>query len=216
MKTEREKAFEIIRHSIMFGELKPGEKLAERRVCAMLELGRTPVREAFWQLEKEGFITVLPNKGAYVTKISIRDYEEIGDILAVLEGYGVELAAKSIKSEQLKEVRKIAEDVSRVARTGDYMAYSERDFIFHEFFPQLIQNRSLVNEIRKLRNLLFRLRALTKALFNHVDQFLDDHEEILEAIVERNSKKASNAMQEHVRHAKDYFIQFLQDNPWFL
>jgi DNA-binding GntR family transcriptional regulator len=216
MKTEREKAYEKIRNAIMFGDLKPGERVVERRICDMLELGRTPVREAFWQLEKDGFIRVMPNKGAYVPKMSIRDYEEIAEVAAVLEGYGVELAAKTIQPKQVEELKKIVRQVSAAAKTGDYIAYAEMDFVFHEFFPELTQNAFLVREIRKLRHSLFRLRALTKALYNHVDEFLSDHEKILEAIVAGNSKKASNAMQKHIKHSKDRFVQYLQENPWFL
>jgi DNA-binding GntR family transcriptional regulator len=216
MKTEREKAYQKIRNAIIFGDLKPGERVVERRVCSMLDLGRTPVREAFWQLEKDGFIRVTPNKGAYVPKMSIRDYEEIAEVAAVLEEYSVESAVKIIRPNQVKELEKIVRDVETAAGTGDYIKYSEADFVFHEFFPKLIRNAFLVSEIRKLRHSLFRLRALTKALFDHVDEFLSDHEKILEAVIEGNAKKASNAMQKHVKHSKDHFIQYLQENPWFL
>ena len=200
----------------MFGDLKPGERVVERRICDMLELGRTPVREAFWRLEKDGFIRVMPNKGAYVPKMSIRDHEEIAEVDAVLEGYAVELAAKVIRPKQVEELKKIVRQVSAAAKTGDYLAYVEMDLVLHEFFPKLTQNVFLLREIRKLRQSLFFLRALSKALFNHVDEFLGDHDKILDAIIAGNPKKARNAMQKHVKRAKDRNVQFLQENPWFL
>lgn len=214
--TEREKAYRKIRNAIMFGTLKPGEKVVERHVCEMLELGRTPTREAFRQLESEGFLRVVPNRGAYVTKMSIHEMEEVAEVVSLLEGYGVAKAAQLITPEQVNELKKIGAKFSSVANNGDYEAYAEIDFEFHEFFPGLIGNAFLLGEIRKLRNKLFRLRALKKALFDHIAEFVIDHEKIIEAMSDRDPKKACDAMKLHVKHAKDHFIQFLKDNPWFL
>jgi DNA-binding GntR family transcriptional regulator len=216
MKTEREKAYKKIRDAIIYGTFKPGEKLIEKNICDLLELGRTPVREAFWQLEKDGFLKIIPNKGAYVPKISLREYEEYAEVAAVLEGYGVGIAAKIIKSEEVEELKKKGMKVVDAAGTDDYMNYNVADFAFHEFFPRVVKNEFLMSEIRKLRHRLFRLRAVTKALFNNVDEFLRDHEKIIHAVAEGNSEEASNAMKKHVNHAKEYCIFFLKENPWFL
>jgi DNA-binding GntR family transcriptional regulator len=200
----------------MFGTLKPGEKVVERHVCEMLGLGRTPTREAFRQLESEGFLRVVPNRGAYVTRMSIQEMEEVAEVVGVLEGYGADKAAQLITPGQVNELKKIGARFSSVAKDGDYEAYAEIDFEFHEFFPGIIGNAYLVAEIRKMRNKLFRLRALTKALFDHVDEFVLDHEKIIKAMSDRDPEKACDAMKSHVKHAKDHFIQFLKDNPWFL
>jgi len=113
------------------------------------------------------------------------------------------------------ELKKIADQVTVAANSGKYEAYAEADFKFHEYFPGLSGNRFLVSEITKMRSKLFLLRALTKALFDHVDEFMLDHKHIVDAVIERNPEKATIAMQHHVKHAKDHFVEFLKDNPWF-
>jgi DNA-binding GntR family transcriptional regulator len=213
---KRNQAYIKIRHAIMFGILKPGEQLVERRISKEFDIGRTPLREAFWQLEKDGFLHTLPNKGAFVLKLSIGDFEEIAEVVAKLEAYGVELAVKNIMPDQLKKLQEFTENVVISAKSGDYMAYSDSDFKFHDYLQEIHQNKSLMTKIVKYRVQLFRTRALSKALFDNVDEFLDDHQEIFAAVAEGNPKNANKAMQMHVRHAKTYFIRFFEENPWIL
>ncbi|WP_173179380.1 GntR family transcriptional regulator [Desulfosarcina ovata] len=212
--TEREKAYRKIREAIMFGNLNPGEKLAERHLCEMLELGRTPIREAIRQLESEGFLRVVPNRGAYVIKMSIHDIEEVAEVVGVLEGYGAAKAAKIITPKQLNELKKIGAQFNAAAKDLDYDAYAEIDSKFHDFFPRIIGNAFLVTEIRNMRNKSFRLRAPKTFLFDHVNEFVIDHEKIIEAVSENDPEKACDAMKLHVKRAKDHFIQFLKENPW--
>ncbi|BBO82047.1 GntR family transcriptional regulator [Desulfosarcina ovata subsp. sediminis] len=214
--TEREKAYRKIREAIMIGTLKPGEKLAERHLCEMLELGRTPIREAIRQLESEGFLRVVPNRGAYVINMSIHDIEEVAEVVGVLEGYGAAKAAKIITPKQLNELKKIGAKFHAIAKDWNYEAYAELDFKFHDFFPRIIGNTFLIAEIRKMRNKSFRLRSPRTFLFVHVNEFIRDHEKIIEAMSERDPKKACDAMQLHVKRAKDHFIQFLKENSWIL
>lgn len=216
LETEREKAYRKIRKAIMFGELKPGEKVVERRLCKMLDLGRTPAREAIRKLESEGFIRAVPNRGAYVTKTSIRDMEEIAEVVAALEVYSIGMAAEMIAPDQVIQLEQIEEEVSAAAKSGNYESYAEKDFQFHGFFPTLSGNAFLLCEIRRLRNRLFLVRALNKALFDHVDEYILDHQAIVEAVIQKKPGKARRAMQIHVMHAKDHFVAFLRENPWLL
>ena len=165
----------------MFSELKPGEKVIERRLCKMLELGRTPTREAMRKLESEGFLRAVPNRGAYVTKTSLREMEEIAEVVSILEANSIAQAAKKITPGQTVELKKLLRRVEDAAKSKKYEWYTEEDFRFHEFFPILTGNEFLSAEIRRMRNRLFNVRALTKALFDHVDEFLLDHREIMEA-----------------------------------
>ena len=114
------------------------------------------------------------------------------------------------------ELKKIGAKFSSIKKDRDYEAYAEIDFKFHEFFPGIIGNAFLVAEIRKMRNKLFRLRAPQMVFFDHVNEFVIDHEKIIEAMSEKDPEKARDAMELHVKGAKDHFIRFLQENPWLL
>ena len=99
--TQREKAYQEVRDAIAFGDLKPGERLVEEGICKMFKVGRTPLREALRQLQMEGCVDVLPNKGAMVSRISVQDVEDIYSMIAILEGFAVEVAAKNIQSNDM-------------------------------------------------------------------------------------------------------------------
>ena len=83
--TLREKILETIRDAIIAGALKPGEKVAEPELAERFGISRTPIREAFRQLESEGYLTVIPRKGAVVASFSPRDVEEFYAIKSILE-----------------------------------------------------------------------------------------------------------------------------------
>ena len=72
----REEAYQKIQAAILSGDLRPGEKLVEKEFCAEFQLGRTPLREAFNQLAAEGYLDIVPNKGALVRKVPIQDAEQ--------------------------------------------------------------------------------------------------------------------------------------------
>ncbi len=84
--TLREKILETIREAILKGDLKPGEKVAEPELAERFGISRTPIREAFRQLESEGYLTVIPRKGAVVAALSERDVQEFYAIKSILEG----------------------------------------------------------------------------------------------------------------------------------
>src|SRR3970040_2575074 len=85
--TLREKIVETIRNAIVNGHLAAGTRVAEPDLAGKFGISRTPIREAFRQLESEGFITVVPRKGAIVESLSSRDVADFYDLKMVLEGH---------------------------------------------------------------------------------------------------------------------------------
>ncbi len=87
--------------------MSPGEKLSEVDLTKKMNVSRTPIREAFRQLQMEGYITVLPNKGAYVSKLPPEKIEEIYDIVCLLEGFAAALAAPKVNVPELNQLNRI-------------------------------------------------------------------------------------------------------------
>ena len=85
-----------LREAIVGNLLAPGERLTEVALAERLGVSRTPVREAFAQLEREGLVTLVPRAGAFVREVTLRDVDEIYTVRAALEGMAVELAARNI------------------------------------------------------------------------------------------------------------------------
>ena len=98
----RGKVFQKVREDILSGVYKEHEELRETVLSKKLGVSRTPVREALRQLELEGLVTMIPNKGAYVTGISQKDVYDIYRIRSVLEGLCARWATEHITEEQIE------------------------------------------------------------------------------------------------------------------
>ena len=98
-----ESIFIELRSAILRGKLRPGEKLSEQQVCDKFGLSRTPVREAFRQLEVEGLIETIPNRGAFVVGLSKRDIEDLYEMRKAYEILAVKWAIERITKEEMEK-----------------------------------------------------------------------------------------------------------------
>ena len=100
----RGRVFQRIREDILTGVYRDGEELREITLGEKLGVSRTPVREALRQLELEGLVAIVPNKGAYVTAITQKDVRDIYKIRSLLEGLCARWAARNITEQQIEEL----------------------------------------------------------------------------------------------------------------
>ena len=177
----------------------------------MFKVGRTPLREALRQLQMEGYVDVLPNKGAMVSKISIQDIENIYGFIAMLEGFAVEVAAKNIQSEDIKTLSKLQNSRTINGRKGNYRQWIEKNSTFHGYFPRLSGNRYLHETVESLRKRVDRYRFIAITIPNHIEDYISAHEKILKAITDWESKAAGIAMKKHVLCVKEIISQFLKN-----
>lgn len=211
---KREKAYQRLRDAITFGELKPGEKVGEEATSDKFDLGRTPLREALRQLEMEGYVEVVPHKGAVVRKISAGELQNVYELLAVLEAYAVESATGSLTPPAIKQVEKIDKELIRMARLRDYSRWLEKNGLFHRFFLETSANPLLTTEIDNLRMRTYRFRGLGLSIPGLFEENLADHRKILDAVVQGKAEKAGKAMRRHVQRAGSALVNFLRENPW--
>jgi DNA-binding GntR family transcriptional regulator len=211
---KREQAYQCVRDAITFGKLKPGEKVHEKSVGETFHLGRTPLREALRQLEMEGFIDALPNRGAFVRKISVDDVEHVYDVLAVLEGFAVENATLSANPSMIKELKDIEKKLIKDAKHKNFRKWLDDNARFHELFQRVTGNTVLSESVSNLRRRTYRYRALVLSIPGHIEEYLSDHGKVLDAVIEGKAERAGKAMRRHVRRAGVILATFLRDNPW--
>lgn len=219
--------YQKIRNAITFGELKPGERLVESRICDIFHVGRTPLREALRQLQMEGYVDALSNKGAIVKRVSVRDVEEIYDILAMLEGYATEVATMYIgkaEKEKLESMQKemksiykdIRNDLKKHTLMRSYNEWFEKNASFHSYFVKANGNLHLSEIINSLRDRTFRCRFVAISIPNQIEAYIRAHDEILKAVFKGRGKQAGEAMRRHVFNAKKILIKSLKESPWLL
>ncbi|MFH1490314.1 MAG: GntR family transcriptional regulator [Pseudomonadota bacterium] len=211
---KREQAYQKLRDAITFGDLKPGEKLVELTICRQFDLGRTPMREALRQLQMEGYIEAYPNRGAVIRKITVEELEAVYDVLARLEGYAVEMAAQVMTPKDIKTLRMFLKGFNRAAKSKDFNQWFDLNAAFHGFFQNASGNQILKEEIGRLRNRIYRYRALAFTLTGTIDKYLGEHDEILKALVNGQPAQAREAMQKHLGSAKEILARFLRENRW--
>ncbi|MFA5701155.1 MAG: GntR family transcriptional regulator, partial [Desulfuromonas sp.] len=179
--TLREKILENIRDAILKGELKPGERVSEPDIAERYGISRTPIREAFRQLESEGYLTVIPRKGAVVAKHTEKDIEEFYSIKSVLEGYAAYLAAEKMTPKDLDKLEAINNRLAKLSKSNDVKTFFRVHNEFHEYFIRAAGNQKLLEMIYQLLKKFEYLRVASLSIPGRMDISVQEHRKILEA-----------------------------------
>ncbi|MDD3269609.1 MAG: GntR family transcriptional regulator [Syntrophomonadaceae bacterium] len=206
----RELVLEAIREAIKEGILKPRERLMEIQLAEELGVSRTPIREALRKLELEGFIVMVPRKGAYVADISFKDIADVFEIRTALEGLAAGLAAERITDEELEAMeRHLVEKADAIFRQ-DMERLIEVDTKFHEAIYKASRNQRLWTIINNLREQIQRFRTTSLAYPGRMQQSLNEHRHLVEAIQARDPQLARQLAQEHIENAEQSMIESIK------
>jgi len=207
--TLRERILETIREAILNGQLKPGEKVAEPELAERFGISRTPIREAFRQLESEGYLTVIPRKGAVVTDLSEREVEEFYSIKSILEGYAARVAAEKMSTKDHERLEAINARLKQLADEGDVKSFFRVHDEFHELFIRAAGNDKLFDLIGQMLRKFNRLRMASLALPGRMDLSVQEHMKILDAFRRHDGETADNLVRKNAAYGGQVLIQSL-------
>jgi DNA-binding GntR family transcriptional regulator len=208
----RELVLEAIREAIINGTLKPRERLMEIQMAEELGVSRTPIREALRKLELEGFIVMVPRKGAYVADVSLKDVADVFEIRAALEALAAGLAAERITDEEMEEMERLLVEKGEAINNCDMERLVEVDTKFHEAIYQASRNQRLFTIINNLREQIQRFRATSLSFPGRMKQSLEEHRKIVEAIQSRSVNRARQVAQEHIENAENSMLESLKNS----
>lgn len=174
-----EQVARILTEMILDGTLEPDEQLVETQLQKHLGISRSPLREAFRDLEKRGLVTIVPRKGTFVKKITRRDIEENFPVRAVLEGLAAREAYPLLTKKDLAAMKKALAGMKKYGEAGDSQGYRENHNDFHEIFIRACDNQLLTGLLSTLR--IHRLWYLVSFRYHRMDSqmALDVHARIL-------------------------------------
>jgi DNA-binding GntR family transcriptional regulator len=174
-----EQISKVLTESILDGDLEPGTQLLEMDLQQELGVSRSPLREAFRDLERKGLVVILPRRGAFVKEITTRDVQENFPVRGNLEGLAARLAYGKLSREDLAKMREALEGMRRAGRTNDRESYCQNHKIFHEIFIAACDNRLLIDLLQNLR--LHRLWYFVSYRYQKLNfqMAIDVHEQIL-------------------------------------
>ncbi|HTG81987.1 MAG TPA: GntR family transcriptional regulator [Geobacteraceae bacterium] len=205
--TLREKILETIRDAIIAGALKPGEKVAEPELAERFGISRTPIREAFRQLESEGYLTVIPRKGAVVVSFSEKDVEEFYAIKSILEGYAARRACENLAPRELEKLQTINGKLLHLANDGDIKNFFKVHNDFHEQFLRAAGNEKLYDLISNLVGKFQRLRIASLSLPGRMHISVAEHEKIIEAFRKRDAELAEQLVRKNAEYGGKVLVQ---------
>jgi DNA-binding GntR family transcriptional regulator len=205
--TLREKILEMIRDAILKGTLKPGEKVAEPELAERFGISRTPIREAFRQLESEGYLTVIPRKGAVVTSFSERDVEEFYAIRSILEGYAARMAAEKLTDKDIDRLEAINNRLQQLAGKEDVKTFFRVHNDFHELFIKAAGNRKLLDFLNQLVMKFNRLRMASLSLPGRMENSVQAHKKIIEAFKNHDGEEAEILARKSAAYSGQVLIQ---------
>ncbi len=204
-----EVVYETLREAIIRQILKPGERLMEQELAEEMGVSRTPVREALRKLELEGYVVMIPRKGAYVAGLSIKDINNVFEIRSALETLAAELAASRATQEEIEEMERNLVMEAAHFETGDLLKTIEVDTRFHELIYHASKNNRLQNMLKDLRDQVQRFRTTTLAAPGRMKFALDEHRRIVEAIAAGNVQEAKLAIREHIENAESALLEII-------
>ena len=203
----RGRVFNKLREDILSGKYQDHEELKEVAIGEELGVSRTPVREAFRQLELEGLIQIVPNKGAYVTGITAKDVKDIYMIRSSLEGMCARLATENITEEQLEELEENVYLASFHASKGHMEQMTELDNRFHHILYEACDSKMLEKLLQDFHQYVMRIRKKTLSTKERGIASNEEHRQIMEAIKAKNPDEAQRLANLHMNNAYDNMVK---------
>lgn len=193
---------ELLRQRIFSRELEPGSWIDELKIAEAYGISRTPLREALKVLAAEGLVTMKVRRGAYVTEVSERDLQDVYHLLGLLESDAAAVVAKRATADQLTQLQSLHEALEQSAQPEQFNR--ERFFIINEQFHMQLLNiadnrwrNQMVADLRKVMK-LNRHNSLLKS--GRVEESLNEHRALMEALLARDASLCHQRMQEHFKN----------------
>lgn len=198
IKTTAEQVADQIKRSIFNRKFLPGSKLVGSYICNWLEVSRTPVREALFMLEAEGLVEIYHNKGVYVTQITIEDLEELYELRNIIEIYSIRKFVTLSSEENLREMENLLKDMDNLVKQKDYAGYFDLAIDFHGYYISKCRNKFIYSVFSRIRNSIRSTQFLLSNEMSYRERSLEEHKEILQAIIERDSDKSEKLLKQHL------------------
>jgi len=199
----KDRVYQNVKFKIIIGTLKPGTRLPEEELSKAMNISRAPIREAFNRLEKEGFVTVIPRKGAAVSKVTAQAIEDLFEIRETLESLAIK---KSIGKISIKELEEVGNGLKKFINkstntTENCIQYLALDKKFHDLLSQNCGNKKLIDLLANLQEQIHWLRNISLKRITFAGS-VGEHLAIIEALQKKDEKLILKALLQHLERAK--------------
>lgn len=210
----REKIADKIRADIIKGVYKNGERLVEPKLAKNLGISRTPIREALRQLEAEGFIEIVPRRGAIVKELTIKDIDDLYAIKANLEGLAARQAVLNLTEEQIENLININKQFRNIVEKNPSVTdeYLKDNIDFHNIFIAASDNERLVDILDGLSKNFQRLKTMLVSDAGRAATAVKEHKKIIDAFVSKDPDLAERSVRDHIISGWEYLKERIKSH----
>lgn len=206
----RRQAEDGLRSAILSGRYAAGERLKERDLMEILGVSRTLLREALRQIEAEGLLTIIPNRGPVVATLSYEEAEEIYEVRSILEAQACVGFAARASTAHVKILKRVFAELKKAAKAGDIKGTLEKSDEFYEAILAGSGNKVLSNMLKLLHNRIVLLRRTSISEPDRLPETLEELTGMFEALCERDEAAAGKASVHHVRQASRVALRVMR------
>lgn len=197
-----------LRERIVTGELAPGSRLIIENLAARFEVSPMPVRGALRQLSAEGLVVVHSYRGATVSELSVQEIREIFLLRQLLESEAALLGARRLTTEDDRQLRALMDEMHGSVHDPSHWILADRRFHMTIYWASGYDR--LVRLIEQLRQHIERYVQLYITLERNIPRSMECHQEILEACLRRDARRAKRVVVAHLRETAEMFIEELE------
>ena len=187
-----------LRELIIEGVLEPGARLNERVLCEQLDVSRTPLREALRGLAHDGLATVIPNRGAFVTRMSRNAVRDSFQVMGALEALAGELACDCITDKEVDEIEALTFEMRACHARRDLREYYRLNRAIHERISLAARNDLLGDMAKRLNLRIQNLRFRSNLVPKKWDAAVHEHVRMVGLLRARDRAALSTLMREHL------------------
>lgn len=198
----RDHVREYISNKIQNGELIPGDKLSEMKLCEELQISRTPTREALLVLTGENLLEYVSRKGFTVKSKSLKEKSDVHVILSVMDALAARLAVDNIGNTELNSMRECIDMIDIAIKYKNYPNYCKKQQSFHNIYRNCCQNEMLLKMLNELQN------SFIPYTYN------SDNPAELFSVFENINKEHRIILNLFEKHDGDALFEFLMNEHW--
>jgi DNA-binding GntR family transcriptional regulator len=197
-RTLREQVIDHLREEILASRLAPGTELGETALARSLGISRGPLREALGQLTAEGLVTIVPRRGAVVTRLTRKEFIDAYQVREALESLAVRLAVPRLEAAQKAELHRLCDEMDRRAVAADVRGFFELNGDFHHLIVEASGNAKLEAVHTQLIAQMGRLMSRSAELRGGLERSAAEHRALLAAIDAGDAARSARLLEEHI------------------
>jgi DNA-binding GntR family transcriptional regulator len=206
--TLAERVYQQLKSDIIHGVFQAGEAINEKVLAHRYEGSRTPVREAIMRLQQESLLRLVPQKGYFVSHLTIHELNEMYEYRAEVEGFCAELAARRWTDPALvQHLTELAQTQYKTEDRNTYEHFIEADTEFHIGIAQLTHNRLLLRAVKEVRCQMERIMFASIDIGYYGEVPAREHSDIVEALRKHDPAAARQAMYDHIVGSKEKVLR---------